>query len=56
MIMPFDEACRMQAADTLRRQALRKQAEREVLAKFPAIIVGSTGWHRAVEARWRRLR
>lgn len=36
---------------TQRRRAL---AHREVLAKFPAIIVGSSGYHRALANRLRR--
>lgn len=34
----------------------RKRAEREVLAKFPNIIRGSSGWYRAMDNRLRRGR
>ena len=38
------------------RSAQIREAERQVLAKFPDIIVGSSGWHRAVANRIRRIR
>lgn len=38
------------------RIARRKAAEQQVRAKFPALIEGSSGWHRAVENRVRRIR
>ena len=34
----------------------RKRAEAEVLAKFPGIVVGSSGWYRAVANRKKRGR
>ena len=37
------------------RGRIRREAERQVLAKFPGIIVGSSGWHRAVNNRFDRL-
>ncbi len=33
-----------------------REAERQVRAKFPSLIAGSSGWHRAVENRFKRLR
>lgn len=54
MIVTFDMACRMSAEHSRRMQAQRKAAEAYVLAKFPKIIVGSSGWWRAVEARMKK--
>lgn len=37
------------------RAAASREAEAAVLAKFPGIIIGSSGWYRAVNAKMRRL-
>lgn len=37
------------------RQEARKLAIIQVRAKFPSIIEGSSGWHRAVENRYLRI-
>lgn len=37
------------------RSDLHREAERQVLKKFPNIIVGSSGWYRAVRSRFARL-
>lgn len=34
----------------------RREAEKQVRAKFPALIEGSSGWDRAVQNRFKRLR
>jgi hypothetical protein len=36
--------------------ALWREAERQVRAKFPGIIEGSSGWRRAVACRMKRVR
>lgn len=36
------------------KAARRKRAEAKVRAKFPNIIEGSSGWHRALANRLRR--
>jgi hypothetical protein len=35
---------------------LREEARRQVRAKFPGLIEGSSGWTRAVTNRFNRLR
>ena len=34
----------------------RREAERQVRAKFPALQEGTMGWHRAVTNRYNRIR
>lgn len=34
--------------------ARREAAEKAVLAKYPNIIIGSSGWHRAMAAKLRK--
>lgn len=36
--------------------ALRRKAEAQVRAKFPLLIEGSSGWHRALANRLNRVR
>lgn len=38
------------------RSAQFREAERQVRAKFPTLIEGSSGWHRAVDNHMRRMR
>lgn len=38
-----------------RKSDRRRLAESQVRAKFPDLIEGSSGWHRAVENRIRRI-
>lgn len=40
---------------TASRVARRKAAEAQVRAKFPRLIEGSSGWHRAIANRLRRI-
>lgn len=42
--------------DTAYRIARRRLAVAQVRAKFPRLIEGSTGWHRALENRLNRCR
>lgn len=35
--------------------ARRKRAEAQVRAKYPTLIEGSSGWHRALSARMKRI-
>lgn len=38
------------------RSRQKREAERQVRAKFPDLIEGSSGWHRAVANRFSRIR
>lgn len=42
--------------DSRTRLERRRKAEKQVKAKFPNIIEGSSGWYRAVESRLKRVK
>ncbi len=45
--------CNFQYSDN--RWKIRQRAEQQVAKKFPNLIVGSTGWWRAVANRFKRM-
>lgn len=42
--------------NTLRGMERRQLARAQVRAKFPELLEGSSGWHRAMDNRLRKLR
>lgn len=53
--MMIPHSCAVAHERTMRSTRARQQAELEVLRKFPKIIIGSSGWYRAVANRRDRI-
>lgn len=56
MMISYLQYLSYSAADYRRLEKLRKEAARQVRAKFPNLIEGSRGWNRAFAYRLSRLR
>lgn len=55
MILPFLDNFQLGAERGRIASRCWDKARAEVLAKFPGIVIDSSGWHRALQGRYRRI-